>query len=167
MLISGAIFKMLQTPVCYIPFLSSMPDLFRVQWSHTILSVIRLIPFEARQGLWESFTHRHFAKVASWFLWHCSETRGSRRVVLILPLPQSTPALMTKYRAAQNRLWLWSWCPWALVLKSIVLFCLASVNLFGGDPAGHSPLWQGVWVNWFDFTSTSALFFLGTQEQPT
>lgn len=139
MLISGTIFKILQAPLYYIWFLSRMSGLFRVQWSHTNCQS------EDRSHLKQdkdSEIHPpqtlclRWTAVASWFLWHSSESLGSRRIVLILRLPQSVPTLMTKYRAAQIRLWLWSWCPWALVLRLTVLFWLASVNLFGGDPDG-------------------------------
>lgn len=52
------------------------------------------------------------------------------------------------------------------MLRLTVLFCLASVNLFGGDPAGVILLCDKEYES-IDLTPTSALFFLGTQEQPT
>lgn len=100
--------------------------------------------------------------IASRFLWHFSESLGSRR---ILPLPQSTPTLITKYRAARIRSWLCSWCPWALVLRLTVLLCLASVNLFGGDPAGVALLCEKEYES-IDLTPTSALFFWAHKSNP-
>lgn len=60
----------------------------------------------------------------------------------------------------------------ALELESLgtgvqsVLFCLASVNQFGGDPAGVFLLCDKEYES-IDLTPTPALFFLVTQEQPT